>query len=166
MTTQHRRNVFTLALAACLAWAGAAPVLAADEINTTSGLTAAGAPLALHGYDPVAFFSAPAAPTPGSAEYAAVHEGATYYFSSRKNLERFEADPTRFAPAFGGFCAYGVSVGKKFDGDPRYWTVSGGRLYLNLNREIAQKFQQDVPGAIAKAEKQWRTIAHSRVEDL
>jgi len=160
-----RRRLAAWALGISLVAAGAVPAHATDEVNTSKGLTAEGAPLALHGYDPVAFFTV-SAPTPGRADLAAVHQGATYYFASQENLDRFEADPERYAPAYGGFCAYGVSVGKKFDGDPRYWTVSGGRLYLNLNEEIARKFNADVPGSIAKAEAQWRKIAHERVEDL
>ena len=75
-------------------------------------------------------------------------------------------DPARYSPAFGGFCAYGVSVGKKFDGDPRYWTVHENRLYLNLNAEIARKFAADVPGAVARAKKQWQKIQHAAIGDL
>jgi len=153
------------AIALALLLAAALPAVAANEVNTTSGLTAAGAPLALHGFDPVAYFS-DAAPTRGSASHAAVHDGATYYFSSAENLAAFEADPTTYAPAFGGFCAYGVSVGKKFDGDPRYWKIANGRLYLNLNADIARTFEKDVPGNVAKAEKQWQRIEHTRIEEL
>ncbi len=152
-------------LAACLPLACAAPLLAADERNATSGITAAGAPLAMHGYDPVAFFTA-AAPTPGSAAFAAVQDGSTYYFASQQNLDAFKANPSKYTPAFGGFCTFGVSVGKKFDGDPRYWTVSDGKLYLNLNQEIYQQFSKDVPGNIAKAQKQWQTIEHTPVKNL
>jgi YHS domain-containing protein len=141
------------------------PAFAADELNTSAGLTAAGAPLALHGFDPVGYFSA-GRPTQGRADLAAVHEGATYYFASQENLDAFEASPERYAPAFGGFCAFGVSVGKKFDGDPRFWKIEEGRLFLNLNREIASMFEKDVPGTVAKAEKQWKTIEHTAIEQL
>jgi len=164
----HRPGARSLAaavVAAGLVAAGALPATAADELNVTNGLAASGAPLAVHGYDPVAFFEA-AAPARGNAAFPEVHGGATYYFASRENRETFRADPERYVPAFGGFCAYGVSVGKKFDADPRYWTISEGRLYLNLNAEIARQFQKDVSGSIAKAEKQWRKIRHAAVEDL
>jgi len=67
--------------------------------------------LALHGYDAVSFFTDSAAQE-GSAQFAAVHEGATFYFTSQKNLDSFKADPAHYAPAFGGFCAYSVLVGK------------------------------------------------------
>ncbi len=158
-------RIRTLALASALMIAGAGTALAADEVNTTNGLTAAGAPLAVHGFDPVAFFTV-STPTPGDAQFAAVHDGATYYFASAANRDAFTANPDKYAPAFGGFCAYGVSVGKKFDGDPRFWTIANGMLYLNLNADIAKKFNQDVTGSVAKAEKQWQTIAHTPIKDL
>lgn len=161
----NSRILRTLALATGLVISPAISAFAADEVNVTAGYTAAGAPLALHGFDPVAFFTV-SAPTEGNAKFAAVHERATYYFASQQNLDTFEADPAKYAPAFGGFCAFGVSVGKKFDGNPRYWKISGGKLYLNLNEEIAQAFNKDVPGSIAKAEKNWATIGHKRVGDL
>jgi len=161
-----RNRLFTaLAVAAGLIVGAAGPALAADEVNVSRGLTAESAPLALHGYDPVAYFTE-SAPTQGSAEHAVVHAGATYYFASEESREAFEADPERYAPAFGGFCAYGVSVGKKFDGDPRYWAIEGDRLYLNLNAEIARTFQKDVAGNVAKAEARWRKIEHTAVADL
>jgi YHS domain-containing protein len=141
------------------------PALAADEINASIGLTAEGSPLALHGYDPVAYFTE-GAPMPGRAELAAQHEGATYYFATKENRDAFAKQPARYAPAYGGYCAFGVSVGKKFDGNPNYWTVSGDRLYLNLNADIAEKFQKDVPGAIAKADRQWSRIRTASVGDL
>lgn len=161
----NRRLFVTGALAAAIVLAAAAPVRAADEQNLSRGLTAEGAPLAMHGYDPVAFFTA-GAPTLGGAEHAVVHRDATFYFASEANREAFEADPERYVPAYGGYCAFGVSVGKKFDGDPRHWTISGGRLYLNLNEEIAAKFREDVAGAVAKADAQWRKIEHSATGEL
>jgi hypothetical protein len=156
-------RAITLLLLASVAAATSA--IAADERNTTSGITAAGAPLALHGYDAVAFFTE-SAPRLGDPALAVVHEGATYYFASKQSRAAFEARPQRYAPAFGGFCAFGVSVGKKFDGSPLFWTVSGDRLYLNLNRDISQKFKADVAGNIAKAQANWKKIEHTPVGEL
>jgi YHS domain-containing protein len=155
---------FAPILAAAI-FVAAAPTFAIDEINTSAGLTAEGAPLALHGFDPVAYF-VEGAPRQGRADLAKVHDGVTYYFANESNRDAFAEDPAHYAPAYGGFCAYGVSVAKKFDGDPRFWTVSGGRLYLNLNADIAEKFQEDVAGSIAKADAQWRKIEHAAVADL
>lgn len=141
------------------------PAFAANEINTSPGLTDSGAPLALHGFDPVAFF-VEGKPVHGDAEYSATHDGAAYYFASKKNLEAFEANPSKYAPAYGGYCAYGVSVGKKFDGNPNFWKIVDGKLYLNLNADIAKAFEKDVPGAIKNADGYWPDIEHKAPGDL
>lgn len=133
---------------------------AADEYNTGTGLTAAGAPLGLHGVDPVAFIKL-GNRIEGSAAHTAVHDDVAYYFSSEANKKTFEKSPSRYLPQFGGFCTFGVSVAKKFDGDPRYATVDNGKLYVFLNETIFTEFQKDRAGTIAKAERNWRKIEHS-----
>ena len=144
---------------------GAGVANAADEYNTATGLTAAGAPLGLHGVDPVAFIKL-GNRIDGSAAYTAVHDGVAYYFSSEDNKQAFEKAPSRYLPQFGGFCTFGVSVAKKFDGDPRYAAVENGKLYVFLNEEIFTAFQKDRSGTIAKAEKNWRKIEHSDASSL
>jgi len=144
---------------------GAGAAHAADEYNTATGLTAAGAPLGLHGVDPVAFIKL-GNRIEGSAAYTAIHDGVAYYFSSEANQQAFERAPTRFLPQFGGFCTFGVSVAKKFDGDPRYAAVENGKLYVFLNEAIFTEFQKDRAGTIAKAEKNWRKIEHSDARSL
>ncbi|TJY59058.1 YHS domain-containing protein [Sinimarinibacterium sp. CAU 1509] len=140
-------------------------VQAADEHNVSLGYSAAGAPLAVHGYDPVSYFT-DGKPMRGSDELTVVHDGAAYRFASAEHRDLFKANPARYAPQFGGYCAYGVSVGKKFDGDPMLWTIRDERLYLNLNPEIVAAFNKDVPGNIKKAEGKWQKIEHSAVKDL
>lgn len=135
------------------------------EVNTSAGLTAQGAPLALRGYDPVSYFEE-GEPRPGTAEHSAVHEGVTYRFASNKSLRAFEADPDRYLPEYGGFCAYGVSVGAKFDGDPQVWKIVDGKLYLNLNPEIQKAWNQDVSGAIRTADGHWPKIRRAAPESL
>ena len=110
--------------------------------------------LAVHGYDVVSFFT-DGKPAQGDASFSVVHDDATYRFTSQAHLESFRADPDKYVPGFGGFCAYGVSVGALFDGDPRYWKVVGDKLYLNLDRGIAEAFDKDVQGALKKAEANW-----------
>lgn len=138
---------------------------AADEYNTATGLTAAGAPLGLHGVDPVAFIEI-GNRIEGSAVHTAVHDGVAYYFSSEANKQAFEKSPSRYLPQFGGFCTFGVSVAKKFDGDPRYAAVEDGKLYVFLNEGIFQEFQKDRAGTIAKARKNWRDIEHKAAASL
>ena len=138
---------------------------AADEYNTATGLTAAGAPLGLHGVDPVAFIEI-GNRIEGSATYTAVHDGVAYYFSSAANKKAFEKSPKRYLPQNGGFCTFGVSVGKKFDGDPRFAAVENGRLYVFLNESIFNEFQKDRAGTIAKAEDNWRRIRSTAAGEL
>lgn len=142
-----------------------APGFTADEANTVPGLTAAGAPLGLHGIDPVAFVELNNR-TAGKAAYTAVHEDVAYYFSSEDNMKIFQKHPSRYVPQNGGFCTFGVSVGKKFDGNPRYAAVEDGKLYVFLNEDIFREFQKDKTGTIAKARQQWSSIKHVAASKL
>lgn len=158
----------TLIAAAAIALAGLAattPAFAADEHNVVPGLTAVGAPLGLHGVDPVAFIDIGNRLT-GNADYTAVHDGVAYYFASEENMESFEANPAKYVPQNGGFCTYGVSVGKKFDGDPQFADVKDGKLYVFLNEEIFNAYQKDTAGTISKAEAKWKNIKHTKATDL
>ena len=159
-------KIYRVAAIALLAAATVtSPAFAADEHNVAPGLTAAGAPLGAHGVDPVAFIDI-GNPIEGSAVYTEVHEGVAYYFANKANLRAFKRNPANYEPQNGGFCTYGVSVGKKFDGDPQYATVVDGKLYLFLNEDIFKLFQNDRAGTIAKAEKQWTKIEHVSATDL
>jgi len=161
--TRWTRRLGTLVLLAAIGAPSA--TLAADEVNVSTGATLAGPGLAVHGYDVVAYFEQ-GRPTPGSDRFAIAQDGATYRFSSQANLDAFKADPARYEPAFGGFCAYGAALGKKFDGDPRFWKIVEGRLFLNLNGDIQSKWSQDVAGNIAKADVNWRRIEHRPTGEL
>lgn len=151
----------TILLAAAVASILAVPANAGPEVNTApGGVLVAGEPapgLAVHGYDVVAYFTE-GKPMQGRAEFAAVHGEATYRFASADNLAAFEANPQKYQPAYGGYCAYGVSVNAKFDGDPRYWRIVDGKLYLNLDESIQQAWLKDVDGAIAAAEANWPAL--------
>jgi YHS domain-containing protein len=114
------KSVFLTALAATIALS--VPAFAADEINVSKGLSAAGAPLAAHGVDLVALINN-GNPVEGFATHSATYDGASYYFTSAANLEAFEANPAGYLPQHGGYCSFGVSVGKKFDGDPDQYLV-------------------------------------------
>ena len=155
----------TLAMVALLSMGTVSSAMAADESNTAPGLTAAGAPLGLHGVDPVAFLDR-GNRADGSAAYTGVHDGVAYYFASQANLDTFKKNPAAYTPQNGGFCTYGVSVGKKFDGDPQYASVVDGELYVFLNEEIFKLYQKDQAGTISNAEAQWKKIQHTAATDL
>lgn len=135
-----------------------------NDLNLSTGLVATGFPLALRGYDVTTYGEG--APKPGTAEFAVVEAGASYYFESQANADAFKADPQRYLPSFGGFCAYGVSVGKKFDGDPTIYKIFDNRLHLNLNGEIHRAFLADPAGAVAKADQTWPSIRAKAVAEL
>lgn len=141
------------------------PGFAADEYNTSNGLTAAGAPLGMHGVDPVAFVDL-GNRIDGAANHTAVHDGVAYYFSSKETMDTFTADPAAYLPQNGGFCTFGVSVGKKFDGDPQFAAIVDDKLYLFLNEEIFRAFQKDEAGTIAKADENWKKIRTTAAKDL
>ena len=110
------------------------------------------------GYDLVSYHTSKR-PLPGNGHFVAVHDGVTYLFASAENRAAFERDPQRYLPAYGGFCAYGVSVGKKFYGDPEVWRVVDGKLYLSLDARIQDAWLEDVSGNLEKADRHWKKIA-------
>ncbi len=142
-----------------------APAFAVDEHNVGPGLTAVGAPLGVHGVDPVAFIDI-GNRIAGSAVFTATYDGVAYYFSSKKNLSAFEKNPEHYAPQNGGFCTFGVSVGKKFDGNPNYSSVVDGKLYVFLNEEIFKLYQKDKMSTISKAAEQWKKVEHVAATEL
>lgn len=145
-----RRTVFLLCALPVAISAGAEPVQA-GEINEQDGV-------AIKGYDPVAYFEA-AGPVPGSPQITTRHKGATFRFASTANRDRFLAAPERYAPQYGGFCAYGAAGGYKADIDPAAWSIVDGRLYLNYSPRIRSSWNRDQPGYIAKADRQWPQVA-------
>ena len=144
---------------------GSTAAFAADEYNVSKGLTAASAPLGLHGVDPVEFL-ATVNPVEGTADFTAVHDGVAYYFLTEANMKTFETDPTAYLPQNGGYCTFGVSVGKKFDGDPEYHAVIDNKLYVFLNRAIFDEFNKDRAGTISNAGANWKDIRSVAVGDL
>jgi len=156
-----RKILLSLGLFAGLISVMGTPVFAGKQVNTASGgVLVDGKPapgLALHGYDPVAYFKQNK-PVQGVAGFASVYKKATYRFSSKENMQAFKSNPEKYAPAYGGYCAYGVSVNAKFDGDPRFFKIHKGKLYLNLDQNIATAFNKDVDGAVKKAEANWPAL--------
>jgi YHS domain-containing protein len=109
---------------------------------------------AISGYDPVAYFTL-GTPTPGSSELSAEWMGATWLFATAANRDAFRADPQRYAPQYGGYCAWAVANGKTASIDPEAWKIVDGKLYLNYSRDIQKKWESDVPGNIRRADGNW-----------
>ncbi len=121
--------------------------------------------LAIHGYDAVSYFSN-SGPVRGKSKYSVSYKDAIYHFSSTSNRDAFRANPEKYAPQFGGYCAMGVALNKKLDVDPLAWRVVDGKLYLNLNKQVQKKWLEDVPGNITTAERNWFGIHNLTVAQL
>jgi YHS domain-containing protein len=159
---------FTLGAALAIAIAGGAilpSTVFAYDTESTSAINVEAGEVILHGYDPVAYFTANA-PTKGDAQFRAEHGGAVYHFASAANRDAFLASPDRFVPQYGGFCAMGAALGKKLDVDPTQFRVVDGKLYLNVNADVFAKWSEDVPGNIAKADANWPTIRDAKPASL
>jgi YHS domain-containing protein len=130
----------------------AAPAIAKDAVYTSTFSS-----LAVSGHDPVAYFTE-GKPVEGSSDHELEWNGATWRFASAANLAAFQADPDAFAPRYGGYCAWAVSQGYTASADPAAWRIVDGKLYLNYNRNIQHRWQQDIPGNIAKADANWPKV--------
>lgn len=124
---------------------------AGSELNVTS------TGLALRGIDPVSYFTS-GAPAAGDFQITAVHNGAVYRFASEENKAAFTADPDKYLPQYGGYCAMGVKMGQKLDGDPAVFTIIDNKLYLNVAPAIAEMWRPDAAANITAADKIWTEI--------
>jgi len=142
----QRRNSLVAALVLLLA---AAPALALSPVNKSllGGV-------AIDGYDPVAYFT-DGKPVEGSADYSFEWQGATWRFASAEHRDRFAGQPERWAPQYGGYCAWAVSQGHTADIDPAAWTVVGEKLYLNYDADVQKKWLADRDRYIRDADVNW-----------
>ena len=113
--------------------------------------------LAIEGYDPVAYFTI-GKPVEGSAEHTYEWMGGTWRFSSQEHLRLFVADPERYAPAYGGWCAWAMANGKYAESDPRQWAIHEGRLYLNYSWFIQKRWQSNKERFIEEADEYWKSL--------
>ena len=112
---------------------------------------------ALRGYDTVAYFTE-GRPIEGSDDFTTEYMGATWKFSSQQHLDLFLADPEKYAPQYGGYCAWAMSNGDTASAEPDLWTIHEGKLYLNYSKRVNRRWQEDIPGFISKADQHWPTL--------
>ncbi len=113
-----------------------------------------GSGVALKGYDPVAYFTQ-SKPVKGLAQIAHTWMGATFWFASGEDRDLFAASPEKYAPQFGGYCAWAVSQGYTADVDPEAWKVIDGKLYVNYSKSVQRKWEDDVYKRIGEAGRNW-----------
>ena len=139
----------TLLLVALVAAASAPAARALEPVNRTllGGL-------ALDGYDAVAYFT-DAKPVEGKKEFSTEWNGATWRFASAEHRDEFVKTPEKYAPQYGGYCAWAVAHNYTADADPEAWSIVDGKLYLNYDKKIMAKWKEDVPGHVAKGDANW-----------
>lgn len=116
-----------------------------------------GSSLALSGYDPVAYFTL-GKPVKGDAKIKATYKNSEWRFVSEANKAAFLAAPEKYAPQYGGYCAWAAARGFTAEGSPNYWKIVNGKLYLNNNKSIQDKWEKDIPGFIKKADENWPAV--------
>ena len=109
---------------------------------------------AIRGYDPVAYHT-DGKPVAGKRAHRVEWKGATWSFASAGNKALFEGDPEKYAPRYGGYCAWAVSQGYTASIDPDAWSIVDGKLYLNYSLGVRDQWSQDIPGNIAKGDVNW-----------
>ena len=114
-------------------------------------------PLALRGYDPVAYFT-DAKPVEGKVDYEITWDGQRYRFASARHRDLFKANPDKYAPQFGGSCAMNMSAGVRRESDPHNWVISNGNLYVFAGTRGLESFRQNIATNASKAETNWKTL--------
>ena len=117
------------------------------------------------GYDIVSYFKNGKAMR-GTGWHVAEHEGTTYLFSSKANRKQFVKAPEIYLPQFGGYCAYGAAVGKKFYADPTVWKIVDGKLYVNLDEKIQKKWESDLSDNLQRAYSNWPKLENTAPEGI
>lgn len=113
---------------------------------------------AVSGYDAVAYFTK-GKPVKGKKQFTYTYKGANWLFSSQEHLDLFKQSPDKYAPQYGGFCAWAVGAkNARASADPEKWKIVDGKLYLNYDDGVQKKWLKDIPGFIAKGDTNWPTL--------
>ena len=151
----NRRLALALGVASCFASPAA---LAAPPVNTLkAGLLGGRSDTAILGYDSVAYFTADK-PVKGQDRFATEWMGAKWKFASQGNLDLFKSDPEKYAPQYGGYCAYGVAQDNLVSIEPDKFTVLEGKLYLNYNAEVQATWLKDPARYVKQADAKFKAL--------
>jgi YHS domain-containing protein len=113
--------------------------------------------IAVNGYDVVSYFTE-GKPVKGKKTFLYQWHDAYWLFSTKENLDSFSRNPEKYAPQFGGYCAYGISEGHKAPTEPDAWTIADGKLYLNYNTDVRELWKKDMNARIIKANENWEGL--------
>lgn len=129
-----------------------------EKINTDMNGTA------IRGYDAVAYFTDNTA-VMGNSMYSYDWMGAEWHFRNEQNKMMFIKNPEKYAPQYGGFCAFGASMNHLSEADPTAWKIQDGKLYLLTNAGAAKKFNEDTHSCIMKADDNWHELGMKNDKD-
>lgn len=119
----------------------------------------------LSGYDTVSYFTEEA-PVQGNSGISSVYDGAIYHFASEENRDTFNADPAKYAPQYGGFCAYGATLSKKIPVDPKAYEVLDGKLYVQSNEKVLKLWEPEKVSLVKTADEKWLEIKDIAADKL
>lgn len=148
------KKIFYAAFFAVFAMAGLASQSHADSLVYTGTFSST----AVKGYDTVSYFQGDGMPVKGSEEFQTQWHGAKWLFSSQANLDAFEANPEKYAPQYGGHCAWATSRGSFVKGDPKVFHIHKGKLYLNYDKSIAEKWLPEKADLIPLADEEYSKL--------
>ena len=117
--------------------------------------------VAVGGYDPVAYFT-DGKPVKGQADVTLEHQGVTWRFASAANRDAFKADPAKYAPQYGGYCAWAVAEGYTAKGDPKAWRIVDGKLYLNYNTSVQRTWEKSLAANVTRGDANWPKMVEGR----
>jgi hypothetical protein len=144
-----RRLLLLMPLSVVVALASGAPAAGAGPMNVGADK------VAIKGYDPVAYFTTGKA-TKGKPELDYLWQDAKWLFATAEHRDQFRANPEKYSPRYGGFCALGIAKGAKFDIDPEAWSIVGGQLYLNYDKGIRDEWRKNAADNIKNADEKWQ----------
>lgn len=142
------RAALVIAMVATVTIAVRSASAAVDPINKNVFGTA------LKGYDAVAYFKE-GKPVKGKDDFRHEWMGAKWYFASAENRDEFAKSPEKYAPQFGGYCAWAVAHNYTASIDPEAWKIIDGKLYLNYSKDVQKKWEQDIPGFVKQGNENW-----------
>lgn len=149
-----RKSIKALSVISIALWAAIAVSIAACQPRNISPVNKTPDGVAIKGYDPVAYFL-DGRPVKGNDEFTHEWKGALWKFSSAEHRDLFAGDPEKYAPRYGGYCAFAVSINRTADIDPDSWSIVDGKLYLNLDTKTKKLWERDIPGNIKKGDENW-----------
>ncbi|MGF1452705.1 MAG: YHS domain-containing (seleno)protein [Opitutales bacterium] len=153
--------LLTVTLALSATFAGSPKHHAVHERGVRANAADSERHLAIDGYDPVAYFTRDKA-VKGSNEHTTKWNGKTWRFATADHLQAFERNPAKYAPEFEGQCAFAVAHGKSLSADPEVWKIVDGQLYLNLNDNIQERWENNQADFIRRAHQNWPSVKQGR----